>query len=660
MGRTSRKKILRTPNKNAAMRLQASQPEVAIRNAGGTLLSFLLLAVLIFGVYAASINNEFVWDDIQIIKENPDIRSLSNAGKLLLSEDTFPDIRSYYYRPVTYLSFMMDYVLWKGSPKGFHVVNIALHLLFSCLLYLFVRDILGSSRAALAASLVFGLHPAATETVNFLSGGRNTLLCGVFLLAALLSHRKDRQILTLLFLTLSVFSKEFGLLFPVIAALTDRTFPRAAHDRAKDIRAYSLYGAVMVFYLVMRTYVVGGSGLNLKLDNLPDRLLLIPQIIVTYLKVMVIPYNLTVPYYIKMPVGIDSEMLMYTALLILIIACIYYFRRFRALSFCALWFFVSLLPVLNIIPLGETVAAERYIYIALAGFAIFLGAVSERFHNRYSLAALILISVLFSIVVINRNPVWQNDFNLFSDGVKKSPDSPFVHNNLGVLYLDRGRTNDAMNEFQISIKLKPDYHKSHNNLGNVYKAQGRIDEAITEYLTTVKLRPDYADAYYNLGISYRAQGRLDEAIKEYQTAIKLRPGHPFAHNNLGNVYRAQNRIDEAMKEYQIALKLNPADDNAHANMGNAYKTQGKIEDAIREYQIALRLNPGHAIAHNNLGVTYFDQRRIDEAIKEYQAAIKLNPDYADAHNNLGNAYKAQGRANEAAKEYQIALKQGRR
>jgi tetratricopeptide (TPR) repeat protein len=656
VGKKSRKKTLRTPDKKPAVRPQASKPEISLNNNGGMLLSFLLLAVLIFGVYASSINNEFVWDDAQIIKENPDIRSLSNTGKLLLSEDTFPDIRSYYYRPVTYLSFMMDYVLWKGSPKGFHTVNILLHLLFCCLLYVFVRDIPGSSGAALAASVIFGLHPAATETVNFISGGRNTLLCGVFLLAALVSHRKNRLILTLIFLTLSVFSKEFGLLFPVLAALTDSMFPRAGHDRTKDLRTYSLYGAVIIFYLVMRTYVVGGSGLHLKLEKLPERLLLIPQIIVTYLKVMVIPYKLTVPYYIKMPGAINGAVVMYTVVLILVISCIYYFRKRNEVSFSALWFFIALLPVLNIIPLGDIFVAERYVYIALAGFAILLGAISTRFHKRYSIPALVLISVLFSIVVINRNQVWKNDFSLFTDAAQKSPDSPYVHNILGVLYLDRGRTNDAMNEFQLSIKLKPDYYKSHNNLGNVYKAQNRFDDAIKEYLTSLKLNPDYSDAHYNLGISYKAEGRTDDAIKEYQIALKLRPGHPFAHNNLGNVYREQGRIDDAIKEYQIALKLNPADDNAHTNMGNAYKVQGKIDQAIEEYQIALRLNPGHTIAHNNLGVTYFDQGRTGEAIREYQAAIKLKPDYANAHSNLGNAYKAQGRTNEATKEYQIAQK----
>jgi tetratricopeptide (TPR) repeat protein len=656
MGRKSRQKISKAANDYSDNRVKAAELEVASRNSVTMLLSFLLLAVLIFGIYANAINSEFVWDDTQIVKENQEIRSLSNAGKLLLSEDTFPDLRSYYYRPVTYLSFMLDYVLWKGSPKGFHAVNILLHLIFSCLLYLFSRDILGSSRAALAAAIVFGLHPAATETVNFISGGRNTLLCGVFLLAALVCHRKDQRVLTMIFLTLSAFSKEFGLLFPFIAALTDRAFPRRAHDRTKDVMTYSLYGVIIIIYLAMRSYVVGGSGLNLKLAALFGRVLLIPQIIITYLKVMVFPYNLTVPYYIQPPPGITGGVLIYVLLFILVISCMYYFRKFATVSFSSFWFFAFMLPVLNIIPLGDTVVAERYMYIALAGFAIFIGAVSERFPKLYFFPALILVALLFSLVVINRNPVWKNDFNLFSDGVKKSPDSPFVHNNLGTTYEAQGRLDEAMHAFQTSIKLKPDYHKSHNNLGNVYKAQNRIDEAIKEYLITIKLRPDYADAHYNLGISYKAQDRLDEAASSYQTAIKLRPGHPFAHNNLGNVYKAQNKIDDAIKEYQLAIKLNPANDNAHANMGNAYKAQNKIDEAIKEYQLAIKLNPDHAIAHNNLGVAYFDQGKFDDAIKEYQTAIKLKPDYDHAHHNLGNAYKAQGRINEAVKEYQIAAK----
>jgi tetratricopeptide (TPR) repeat protein len=654
--KSSGEKSLKTAEKPSELISETSNIEASFSDTKTMLLHWLLLGVLVFGVYANSIHSEFVWDDIQLIKENPDIKSFSNVFRILLSEDAVPDAKTNYYRPVTYLSFMLDYALWDSNPKGFHAVNIFLHLLFSCLLYLFVRDILGTSGAALTSSLIFALHPAVTETVNFIAGGRNTLLCGVFLLAALLSHRKGRLMLTLLFFTLSAFSKEFGLLFPVIAIFTDMYFPRASHDKAKDIKTFALYTAVIVFYLLMRGYVIGGSGFDIKPETLSARVLLIPQIIFTYLKVIFIPYPLTLPYYFDMPEGINTQIVFHAFLLIAVMYLAYHFRRSAAVSFSSLWFLIFILPVLNIIPLGHILAAERYIYIALAGFAIFLGAVSEKLKRPVVVPALIVVGLLYSVVVVTRNPVWKDSYTLFSDAVKKAPDDAFMRSNLGIAYAELGRIDEAIKEYQTALKLDHNYAEAHNFLGIAYASQGRLDEAIKEYQTAITIKPEYAEVHNNLGIAYANQGRLDEAIKEYQAALKISSNNVETHNNLGLAYETRGRINEAIKEYQAAIKIKPDYVEPHNNLGIVYANQGKIDEAIKEFKAVIEIKPDYVEGHNNLGAAFENQGKIDEAIKEFKAAIEIKPDYHKGHYNLGLAYDAQGRIAEAIIEYKTALR----
>jgi len=149
----------------------------------------------------------------------------------------------------------------------------------------------------------------------------------------------------------------------------------------------------------------------------------------------------------------------------------------------------------------------------------------------------------------------------------------------------------------------------------------------------VKKSPGKPRPHYNLGLVYHEKGLLGDAIKEYKITLALDPMDVEAHNNLGNAYSDLDRVDDALMEYQTALRLKPNSYVAHYNLANKYFDLGRVEEALREYQTALRLNPDYAEAHNNLGGIYFSQGHIGEALREIQIALKLNPDYAEARRN---------------------------
>jgi len=97
--------------------------------------------------------------------------------------------------------------------------------------------------------------------------------------------------------------------------------------------------------------------------------------------------------------------------------------------------------------------------------------------------------------------------------------------------------------------------QEHFRRGLIFLQQGRWDEAIREYQAALRINPEYAEAHYNLGVAYAEQGRLDEAIREWQAALRINPEYAEAHYGLGWAYEKQGRLDEAIREYQAAAKL---------------------------------------------------------------------------------------------------------
>jgi len=152
---------------------------------------------------------------------------------------------------------------------------------------------------------------------------------------------------------------------------------------------------------------------------------------------------------------------------------------------------------------------------------------------------------------------------------------------LGVLtWRQCGMYADSETLWQTTIGQNPNSFMAHNNLGNVFLQQGRADDAIAQFQKAREIQPDQANAYYNLGNALLQKGRLDEAVVQFQTALKIEPGYAKAHNNLANTLLQQGRVDEAIAHFQTALNIQPDFAEAHNNLGNALLRKGQLDAAI--------------------------------------------------------------------------------
>jgi Flp pilus assembly protein TadD len=656
--------------------LEASSTKYRVLNS--SLSHVILICILALIVYSNSFNVPFAFDDIPYIVENPRIETLSNIPTLFTNIEG--PIGS---RPFTLTTFAINYFLGKLNTFGYHVFNLILHIINGLLLYsliIMTARLLNYTEenvrpVALFSSLIFIVHPIQTECVTYIVGRSTPLitlfyLLGIVLFIKVTTRKKGKALyITGLFLVslLGMASRENFVTFPFMLILFDFFF--VSKYRVKEvIKHYKIHASVFLpliyfFYLTLNYHYelqIFEATRATPIEYLMTQF----NVHWTYLRLFVLPVNQNFDYDYSVARTLFEfpTIISFIGYMGLWAMAIYLYKKRPVISFCILWFLITLSPVSSIIPLGKMIFEHR-LYLPSVG--VFVAIVSVLFSlfmklndgkSRIASLSLILILLVFSYATYARNIVWQSKISLLEDVAMKSPNLPRSHNNLGIAYQEAGLTDMAIERYQMAVKLNPNMKEQHINLGNAYKSLGQFDKAMEQYQIAIKLDPDDPEPYNNLGTAYKAQGQLDKAMEQYQIAIKLDPDNPKPYNNLGTAYKLQGQLDKAVEQYQIAIKLDPDNPKPYNNLGNVYMVQGQLYRAIEQHEIAIKLNPDDPDPYINLGTAYKLQGQLDKAIEQYKFALRLRPDIAETHFNLGVIYLEKGLMEEAFEEIQMGLR----
>ncbi|MEW5821362.1 MAG: tetratricopeptide repeat protein [Cyanobacteriota bacterium] len=256
----------------------------------------------------------------------------------------------------------------------------------------------------------------------------------------------------------------------------------------------------------------------------------------------------------------------------------------------------------------------------------------------------------------------------FEDVLKWNSKHPGAHNGMGLYYYRMTTSSNqeirnqipeyyqkAIDEYKTALNFAPNYPEAHNNLGKIYQEQGRLEEAQQEYQKAVDLDPRYGTALVNLGTVYQAKGELDTAADKYKQAIKLNSKDSTAHYHLGDVYQAQGNFNDAIKELQTSLYQNPNSAPVHDKLGEVYEKQGNEAAAINEYRKAINIKPEYTESYLKLS-SVFENRGDDEfAIAELRSAINVNPDFTEGKLRVADISTKIGKEDQAIKLYQDIL-----
>lgn len=622
-----------------------------------------LLIVLTASVYTGALDNSFHYDDFHAIVNNPAVRSLDSIPNFFVSASLASEERhARNYRPLLYTSYALNYAAAGFSPVGFHLVNLLLHLLSVSLLYVLVFRVSGRSDMALLAAAIFALHPMNAEAVNYITA-RSSVLSSLLMLSSLLCFIRYRGSLmnaprqaagrswfyygaSLLFMFLAFLSKETAWVLPAFFLLYDVCFFFTASRKSLYEAAHAYLPILLIFGLGLwvRTELMGGGPvLAVPSEKLSMAFLTSLHLFRTYLFLMVWPHPLSIEHdlgrvqSLSEP-GVLLSLTVVSALLLIGLAA---FRFSRWVSFCIFWFFLSLGP-LAYLPFFTNVALfqENRGYMAVMAFSVFLAwvfvggwrskdavknASGRQVGAALKWAFICLLLVSYGMMDISRNRAWADDLSLWSDAVKKAPQSVTAHYNLGLAYQKAGRWEESIGKIQQLLQARPDYPKAHYNLGLAFTMTGRLALAEAAYQEAIRVKPRDSRAYYNLGVIYLRQGRLEAAQNAYEEALKMDPNLAEAHNNLGQVYERLGRRPAAIQAYLSALKVKPSYAKARHNLGLAYQRAGRLAQAEQAFRQLIVQTPGDAEAHARLGSVYEQQDRWDLAVKAYRRALELNP-----------------------------------
>jgi protein O-mannosyl-transferase len=606
----------------------------------------LLLAGVVWLEYGGILHAPLICDDYATLDVNPSILKLwpliSFSGEetpLNPSPETPVSAR-----PLTNLTFAINYHFGRLDTAGYHIVNTSIHVLAALVLWALVRRTLlleyfagrftgVAGLLAFGSALVWAVHPLNTESVAYITQ-RTEALMGLFYLATLYAcvrywtaAGQSTRVLWLVLATLAAllgaFSKEVIASVPAVALLYERTFIAGSFRRALR-QSWPLYVGLVLCWLPMVVININGprtpaAGFHL---GLPGYIWWFTQakVLLLYLKLSFWPWPLVLHYEIPyLETFADAWPWVVPVVLMTIATLIFVWRR-TIVGFVSLSMIAALSPTL-LIPCVPEIVAERRMYVSLAmlvplvivGFyavlrRVFRPAAGDARSNanqdpigRAPLAIWIVgttaLTIVFTMVGIRRLSAYNNAVGLLQDTIKNQPDDLSILINLGIEQAKVGDIEDAMQSFDhaahlfsdsplLNYKLNQEEHKLEYSLGLACEQLGRPREAMAHYKKAVQLRPQYVAARYNLGLLLQEAGLLQAAMDQYEEAVRIKPTFAQAHCNLGALLASAGRFDEAISHLEEGARLDP-EAGTYINLVDAYVQTGRREDAIRAAEQAI-------------------------------------------------------------------------
>jgi protein O-mannosyl-transferase len=621
-----------------------------------TFVCFLLIILVItFVSFYPSLNNGFTnWDDQHHIVDNSSIKVLTWKS---ITELPASFLMSNYI-PLTALTYMIEYRFFRLNPFVYHATNLFLHLLNCILVFWFVYLISSRTLVAFIASLFFGIHPLHVESVAWISE-RKDVLYALFFLASLICYtyylKKAFSLkyfyLSIAFFLLSLLSKPMAVSLPLLLFVVDYVSSRQFSRRALLEKLPFL---ILAGVFSMVTFYAQESAITHRMIFMfPDNIIYFCYRLVFYLEKILLPVGLSsfYPYPDRINGGLPAIYLFAPAILLCALIGLIFFLRFvkynRLIVFGILFFVVNMLPVLQIVPAGQAIVADRYVYLSYVGIFIILGyglSVVLAYKKSTSAIKIILAIVLvcwlctFSFVTQQRCLIWKDSITLWSNVLERYPGNAVAYNNRGSAHFEVERYGEAIDDFHMALRTSPDDAGSYNNLCRSYLKMNKQEQAFASCKRAIMLKPDYVEAYNNLGSVYHSAGRTREAMDLYRKAVQLRPDYPPAFNNLCVLYKSIGNQEQAFASCKRAIMLKPDYAEAYNNLGSLYYSKGKNQNALDNYKEALKLNPSYAPAHNDLAVLYYYQKQYELALKHYKKAVqlghKVHPGFANLVSTL--------------------------
>ena len=562
------------------------------------LFPLLLIALVSFGVYFNALFNGFVYDDHSQVLKNTLIRDIRNIPEIFRSNVwTFEGAppTSNYYRPMLNLFYMFNYYVFGLQAWGFHLVNILFHAGNSVLVFLIMSRLLDGFTtrtdggaplllsSPLIAALLFAAHPIHVEAVTWIAGLSDVSFAFFYLLSFYLYVRSRgsyrwQYVFSVLFFFLAVLCKEPGLTLPVLLIAYDHAFGNRPVWRFAQMMRYAAFLLVAAFYFVIRFRVLGGFTPLQRLAKLSaaEQIINVFPLFGQYLQKLLLPINLNFwPVFNPITSLVSVEGILSVCLAMIFAgALVLALKKDKMVFFSLVLVVAPLAPALYLKGVIGKPFADRYLYLPSVGFAMltayFFSWAKAHHQGAARLLPFVLALVLASYAwgTVSRNKVWKDEYSLFEDTVKKSPDSVVPRLEFGNALLARGMFDEAIAQYQVARRMEPRLYVIYHHLGLAFAGEDRLSEAIEQYILALALNPNSAEIHSDLGRAYAKAGFRSGAVREFRIAVEIQPT-AANHNVLGIAYAQNKEINKAVEEFMTATALDPAQADYRRNLAEA-------------------------------------------------------------------------------------------
>lgn len=284
----------------------------------------------------------------------------------------------------------------------------------------------------------------------------------------------------------------------------------------------------------------------------------------------------------------------------------------------------------------------------------------------------------------------QEELKILKSFAERIPEGdPGAHNNLAIVYYNKGLYDEAIEELEMALKIDANFVLARNNLDIILRKTGRLEERIEQlvrivdrepydetktleladtyrklnrysqaiifYRKVLDFNPGSFEAHYGLGITLKLLGKYDDALEEIKTALEIKIS-PDVYRTLGEIYFNKGIIDLAIRNFQESIVLDPSLAEGHFLLGFALGEKGKVEESLEEVKKAIALNPALAQFEPNLPIDIKEHKGQWEFLKEQLGTPKLSDKDYQVHYNLGMTYRNKGLFNEAKREFEECYK----
>lgn len=549
------------------------------------------IVVAAVGCYANSFGVPFVWDGAFYIRDNPVIRQFWPPWPCLAST----------HRPLATWSFAVNYLCGGYNVWGYHWVNLSIHVLAGCLLCAIVCRSLQQPRLqtryagrapglALAAALLWVVHPLQTESVTYIYQRYESLMGMFFLLSVYLFIRGTQSSRPAGWLSLSIVAclaslacKEVAAVIPMVLLWYDRALVATSWRELLRLRGW-YYGVMLALFasmagavLATRRFYQGGGLMCWDQISSVEYLLTQTGVVLHYLRLCFWPVGQCIDYdWLVSQRLVDVLPQAIVMGIVLGLAAVAVFR-WPGWGFLGGWLFLILAPTSSFVPIIDP-AFEHRMYLPLA--AVTVGVVllidslpgnmkfseaGRRRWREWSVVVMVLATSTLAAATFVRNSVYANDETLWEDVVGKVPHNARAHCRLAIALIhsfgaaaraeaDPRKLVAAQEHLQEAIRLDPKLDKAYSTMATI---AGSPAEAIRWSQIALRLDRNNAEALNTQGVALLRLGQTEKALHSCRRATELKPQSTVYRRNLARVLAAQGDFPSALTEFRLAQQCSP-------------------------------------------------------------------------------------------------------